>query len=248
MPVKFRCTECGRLISVPSKMVGKTINCPHNGCLVQVRAEEIEPTHGHGGNGQHSHADETQNGSSGHTATALETSARPAPAKTGEWLRRNVARFIPGGGGTSGASLVSEGRLPELKLQEGQARRGSGEAEATNPLVMIGVLCLSFVMSTALLLVDFESPGSGSARRTQARKQLAHFYETSQGTLAPYQRHLRDAQRAHARGDTATERQLYRRVLQLLRTEGRSRFSSLTSTPSQDRELEELLAILMSES
>jgi hypothetical protein len=66
--------------------------------------------------------------------------------------------------------------------------------------------------------------------------------------LAPYQRHLRDAQRAYARGDTAAERQNYRRVLQLLRAEGRSRFSSLTTTPTQDRELEELLAILLTDS
>ena len=247
MPVRFRCPECGRLISVPSKMVGKTINCPHNGCLVQVRAEEVEPSVGHG-NGHHSHADEPQNGSSEHTATALETAARPSPAKTGDWLRRNVARFIPGGGSSTSGSLVSEGRLPELKLQEGQPRRTSGGADATNPLVMIGVLCLSFVMSTALILVDFESPSSSGARKAQARRQLDHFYEKSQGTPAPYQQHLRDALRAHARGDLDAERQLYRRVLQLLRSESRSRFSSLTSTPSQDRELEELLAILLSES
>lgn len=228
-------------------MVGKTINCPHNGCLVQVRAEEVEPSIGHGGNGHHSHADETQNGSSGHTSTSLETAARPAPAKTGDWLRRNVARFIPGGSGTATPSLVSEGRLPELKLQEGQARRTS-EGDATNPLVMVGVLCLSFVMSMALILVDFESPSSSAARKAQARGQLVPFYEKSQGAPAPYQQHLRDALRAHSRGDLDTERQLYRRVMQLLRSENRSRFASLTSTPSQDRELEELLAILLSES
>jgi hypothetical protein len=214
-----------------------------------VRAEDVEPSVGHGGNGHHSHADEPQNGSSSHAGpVALQPASRTAPAKSGDWLRRNVARFIPGGSSASGASLVSEGKLPELKLQEGKARRSSTEAEATNPLVMIGVLCLSLVLSTALILVDFEPASSTVARKAQARKQLTQFYAKSEGAPAPYQRHLRDAQRAHARGDTATERAMYRRVLQLLRADGRSRFSSLTSTPSQDRELEELLAILLTDS
>jgi hypothetical protein len=160
-------------------------------------------------------------------------------------MRRNVARFIPGGG-TAASTLVSEGRLPELKLQEGQNRHASGDAEATNPLVMVGVLCLSFVMSTALLLIDFETPQS-SNQQAQARQRLTEFYEQATGPLAPYQEYLRDAQRAHSRGDEQAERQMYRKVLQLLRAEGRSRYASLTGRPSKDRELERLLAVLMME-
>jgi hypothetical protein len=241
MPVKFRCPECHRLIAVPNKMVGKTINCPHNGCLVQVRADQVVSQ---GGNGAASHfsipvklTEETRD--------LDETDARETTVQTGQWLRRNVARFIPGGGGPS-ATLAADGRLPELKLQEGQARRPAGDAEATNPLVMVGVLCLSFVISIALLLVDFDSP-SGNSQQVLARRRLAEFYQQTEGPLAPYQQYLRDAQRAHSRGDEQTERQMYRRVLQLLRAEGRSRYASVTATPSEDRELEKLLATLMSE-
>jgi hypothetical protein len=247
MPVKFRCPECGKLIAVPSKMVGSTINCPHNGCLVEVRAEQVESSHiMAAGNGRSTHSavpvkltEETE--------TAVNPATSTAPAQPSHWLRRNVARFIPGGGSPSAAALASDGRLPELKLQEGKARRAPGEAEATNPLVMAGVLCLSFVMSTALVLIDFESPNAGASDRAQARQRLAEFYQQSNGPLEPYQQYLRDAQRAHSRGDNAMERQRYRRVLQLLRAEGRSRYSSVTRSPSGDRELEQLLATLMSE-
>jgi hypothetical protein len=238
MPVKFRCTECGKLISVPSKLVGTTINCPHNGCVVEVRAEQVEASHiiPHGGNGEQSDS----------SISIDVTTPKAPPAKSSRWLRRNVARFIPGAG-SSGAALASDGRLPELKLQEGQARRSAADREATNPLVMVGVLCLSFVMSTALLLVDFEPTQSGAGRQAQARRRLAEFYQTSQGPLAPYQQYLRDAQRAHSRGDDATERQMYRKVLQLLRAEGRSRFTTLTGTLRGDEDLEAQIAILMAD-
>jgi hypothetical protein len=58
---------------------------------------------------------------------------------------------------------------------------------------------------------------------------------------------LRDAQRAHSRGDDATERQMYRKVLQLLRAEGRSRFTTLTGTLRGDEDLEAQIAILMAD-
>lgn len=247
MPVKFRCPECHRLIAVPNKMVGKTINCPHNGCLVEVRADQVD--HSHGGNGASSHLSvPVKLAEDSHAAQELAEGASSVSrtATTGQWLRRNVARFIPGGAGGSSATLAADGRLPELKLQEGQARRSTGDAEATNPLVMAGVLCLSFVMSAALLLVDFDAP-AGNRQQAQARQRLPEFYQESQGPLLPYQQYLRDAQRAHSRGDVQTERQMYRKVLQLLRAEGRSRYASVTRTPSEDRELERLLAILMME-
>ncbi len=231
------------------------INCPHNGCLVEVRADQVETS---AGNGAVSHfavpvklPDDARDASEqqlGETIVDVARQSEPGSsagrAKGGPWLRRNVARFIPGGGSGAGAALASDGRLPELKLQEGQKRRASSEAEATNPLVMVGVLCLSFVMSTALVLYDSGTPG-GNDQQVKDRRRLAEFCEQSTGTLAPYQQYLRDAQRAHSRGDEQTERQMYRRVLQLLRAEGRSRYTTVTPTRLEDRELEELLARLM---
>lgn len=252
MPVKFRCPECHRMIAVPSKLVGTTINCPHNGCLVQVRPDKVSQAQG--GNGAVSHGSipikllEEEEAAAGMSLRLAnpESSAGGPPAKADNWVRRNVARFIPGGGVGAGSTLVSEGRLPELKLQEGQARRGAGDGEATNPLVMVGVLCLSFVMSTALLLYDFETPRSNSLQ-VQARKKLPEFYRQTTGPLAPYQQYLRDAERAHSRGDEKTEHQMYRKVLQLLRSEGRGRYATLTGGSGTDRDLKKALADLMAE-
>lgn len=254
MPVKFRCPECRRLIAVPTKLVGTMINCPHNGCLVQVRPDEVLSD---GGNGpatlfsapmklsEDAAELEAARGESGHSQNGSKLAAADdRETSGGQWLRRNVARFIPGGGGST-ATLAADGRLPELKLQEGKANQGAGEAEA-NPLVMIGVLCLSFVISVALLLYDFGTPNA-SNQQARARQRLVEFYEQAKGPLAPYQQYLRNAQRAHARGDEPTEQQMYREVLQLLRAEGRSRYASVTRTPSEDRELEKLLATLMTE-
>jgi hypothetical protein len=184
----------------------------------------------------------------GQPATAGPAPLMPQPVvagRGGQWLRRNEARFIPGGG-SSTATLAADGRLPELKLHEGKSRPTADDAESTNPLVMIGVLCLSFVASTALLLVDFDTSG-GSNQQQQARRRLTEFYTDTKGPLPPYQQYLRSAQRAHSRGDEAKLQQLYRRVLQLLRGEGRNRYTSVTRTPSEDRELEKLLATLMAE-
>lgn len=259
MPVKFRCPECHRLIAVPHKLVGKTINCPHNGCLVTVRASDVDFGHSSSvGNGRQGHAHgagpsaeelralhETPPG--GVLATSEATLPMARPAASGGWIRRNVARFIPASGSASAANLVVDGRLPELQLQDGNVRRSAEEGEGTNPLVLVGVLCLSLVMSTALLLVDFEPPRSQQGLQQQARKRLAQFYQPTSGPLQVYQQHLRDAQRAHSRGDYETERQMYRRVLRLLRAEGRGRYSSLTRTPSEDRELERLLSVLLSQ-
>jgi hypothetical protein len=259
MPITFRCPECGGLLSVPKKMQGQTINCPMNGCLIQVA-----------GNGAASLAAAGQAAPA--TSSTSGTSIRPAPAPaplsappaakqvpapttelapaqpSADWLHRNVAKFIASDKTASPIQLAVDGRLPELNLQEGADRRSAAEsAGGTNPLVLTIVLCLSVVMSTMLLFVDFGPPQSQISSRAEARRKLAEFYRQPREELLPYQQSLRDAQQAHSRGDHETEQELYRRVLRLLHAEGRSRFASVTRTPREDKELEALLAILMAE-
>ena len=103
------------------------------------------------------------------------------------------------------------------------------------------------VMSTLLLFVDLQPSQSQVSSQAEARRKVSEFYRQPRDPLLPYQQYLRDAQRAHSRGDHETERKLYRRVLRLLHAEGRSRFASVTRTPREDKELEALLAVLLAE-
>lgn len=253
MPITFRCPECGGLLSVPRKMQGQVINCKHNGCVVEVRGTATETG---GGNGQHAVGKGSGSirtvdpaGVKINDATSAKSDSTNGgpPAKRGDWLGRNVARFIKAEGAASPVQLAADGRLPELNLTESAEGRAGGEVKSSNPLVMIGVLCLSFIASALLLFVEPEASGSASSRQALARRQIATFYKEPRGTLEPYQQYLRDAQQAHSRGDVEAEKRLYRRVLNLLHAEGRSRFASLTRTPREDKELEGLLSILMSD-
>jgi len=64
--------------------------------------------------------------------------------------------------------------------------------------------------------------------------------------LAPYQALLREAQRAHARGDVKTEREHYRKVLDMLREERGTHEKGLTGSRSRDKDLEEAISVLLS--
>ncbi len=63
--------------------------------------------------------------------------------------------------------------------------------------------------------------------------------------LAPYQVELREAQQAYSRGQPNVAQAHYRKVLDMLRAEGGSRFRGLTGAPARDKNLEELLSRLL---
>ena len=88
------------------------------------------------------------------------------------------------------------------------------------------------------LVIGFISP---------INNKIIKFYADESGNLEPYQLLLRDAQRAHTRGDKNTEAALYRRVLGMLRVEGRRELQrdSLTSRAEHDRELEQAISIVL---
>ena len=63
--------------------------------------------------------------------------------------------------------------------------------------------------------------------------------------LEPYQVLLREAQLAHSHGDFETERQRYRRVLDMLRAEHGADEKGLTGSHRRDKELEGEISVLL---
>ena len=167
-------------------------------------------------------------------------------------VRKKVARLITAEAADSTLRLAADGKLPELRLEEGGAS-GNPETKShsVNPLFMLGVLSMSIVLSVLLVLLDVESPTvSGSQRQDSMRRKIeAHYFgaeSIENGNLQAYQVLLRDAQRAYTRGDRKREREDYRRVLEMLRAERSVYEKGLTGSRSRDKELENAISVLLS--
>ncbi len=164
----------------------------------------------------------------------------------------NAARFITANPTERRIDLGADGRLPELVLQEGaKTEQTSATPRATNPLVLVAVLAVSFGLTAAMLLLDTESRRTESELKAQARDDLALHYTRSYRRLEPYQEQLRQALQFHNQGKYAEERGCYRRVLDLLHEEHRENLKGLTgvrhgTSPPNDEHLESLLSQLLS--
>jgi len=175
--------------------------------------------------------------------------APAVPAAVPERPKR-TARFIAAEAAASAIQPAADGKLPELRLDEGQEiQAAEAKGVTVNPLVLLGVLCLSVVLSVMAVLVDFEDTGGGDSRR---KAEARAFVETNYFSgmdkhkpLEPYQIYLREAQQAFARGDRRTERQMYRKVLELLQAERGTFERGLTGSRSNDKALEQRLVILL---
>ena len=142
--------------------------------------------------------------------------------------------------------LPADGQLPTLHLSEtSTADKGAVKGRGMHPLALAGLVALSFCASVGLLMLDSDGRGGVVRQGDYLRNQIAGYYTDKAEPLEPYQADLREAQQAYSRGDLKTEQAYYRRVLDLLRAEGRSRFRGLTGTPDSDRKLEKLLADLL---
>jgi hypothetical protein len=171
------------------------------------------------------------------------TAAGPPP------VVKKRARFITADAAQSGLQLAADGKLPELHLQEGNKKeKAEGKSSGVNPLVLMGVLCLSVAMSIFLVLYNFNQ-GGDSLQRTKddARANIREFYSDpdKKKPLEPYQILLREAERAHSRGDRPAEIKSYKRVLDLLRAERGPFEKGPTGSPKRDRELLDLIRILL---
>ncbi|HUE72452.1 MAG TPA: hypothetical protein VMP01_16325 [Pirellulaceae bacterium] len=159
----------------------------------------------------------------------------------------NVARFIAAASQDSTVQLTADGKLPELSLAEATAKKQKPTESNTSPLVLGLALVASTVMSILLLVADFGGGGTSTETADQARAAMASYYEDQEGPLLPYQQFLKDASLAHSLGKFDEERECYRRVLHLYRSEAKNQYVGLTGTKSSDKELLNLLGIVLDE-
>jgi hypothetical protein len=119
-----------------------------------------------------------------------------------------------------------------------------------HPLVLFGLVAVSVVTSIVLVLAptDLAVPAK-TLEREQARKiiETEYFRELEEEVPPrPYQLLLREAKAARARGDYGKERELYRRVLDLLRADPKPA-KGITGSPERDSHLERQLILLLSD-
>ena len=138
-----------------------------------------------------------------------------------------VPRFIAARPAASAMLLAADGKLPELSLIEVQERGKSATAEAkkSRPKLLSAAIGLSMVMSVFLGMYDLSPVEPGADAKSVSRATIRKFYlrPDEEESLQPYQLLLRDAERAHSRGDDAIAAAKYRQVLRMLRIEGRPR-------------------------
>jgi hypothetical protein len=154
----------------------------------------------------------------------------------------------------------ADGQLPELQLVEQQeARRKKGVGTPATQWGWLLLVSASLILTVLMLMVDVGDTGpSDSQPQEYARQRIKQAYLGDEDEpLQQYQRYLREAQLAHSRGDTASERAYYRRVLRLLRAEhhehdpdregvtGQRYESPNDRSLRSDQELERLLTILL---
>lgn len=162
--------------------------------------------------------------------------------------KKSVARFITDQVGDPLVKLGEDGTLPELHLAEpGEStkqRKARRRGAQTNPLLVYGAIGFSFLFSLMLLFLDSSGTTSAQLDQANARKEIQEFYGT-EDNLKPYQILLREAQLARARNDSETEREYYRRVLNMLTAEDNQGLVRLTESRKHDERLRDLLAVLL---
>lgn len=166
-----------------------------------------------------------------------------------------TARLISAAADVSTIQPSADGKLPELQLEDAaRTLEGRPKGKTVSPLILLMVLSLSVALSMALVLVDFGAPSaSGARRRNEARQRIEANYfplATEHGKVtAPerYQRLLAEAARAYTRGDRPLERRMYSRVLDLLRSEHDRFQRGVTGSRERDKQLEELITIVLSD-
>ena len=153
--------------------------------------------------------------------------------RTEERPTANVARFITDQIGDPLVKLGEDGHFPELQLIEEldgkEASHAAQPPKNSSPVLLIAAFCCSVGLSLALLFVDIESFGSSGQKKAVARHVLSAFYGNGAAPLQPYQKALRAARNAASQGHTVLERQRYREVLELLRSEDKNPITGLTS-------------------
>jgi DNA-directed RNA polymerase subunit RPC12/RpoP len=226
MQMKVTCPNCGKELRAPQELRGKRVACP--GCNEGFRVFE-PPDHTEGIKAPDHVIPPPLN--------------RPAQA----------AKFIAAQTAQTQVQLGADGRLPVLLFENRVAEPDSRETATrdSNPLLLIGVLCFSVTLSVLLLVFDPQQVQSNDAAKDEARHWIVTRYIGAGPHLKPHEKRLREALQAFHRGDFATERRMYRDVLDMLRDESHRGAVGLTGPrraldPPNDHHLEQLLATLLS--
>jgi hypothetical protein len=174
---------------------------------------------------------------------------------------RKVARLVSADAAQSTLKLAADGQLPNLQLQEGDKKdKGQGQSRSIPPVVMIPAWIVSVVLTVGIVMLNGDNGGSNVS--TQVKKDALakiedpqFFGDPARAELLPYQRLLREARQAHARGDFKAERKYYKQVLDLLHAEtwgGATAAGSstrlekgITGSREHDRELEQLILTVL---
>jgi hypothetical protein len=251
MAIRIECPRCHTCLQVPNKLAGGYVNCAH--CQGRLWVPKDAP-------GDATRADAVTMATAGSAPIPGPTiPLRPGVLSPPQTVTpppppappKRIARFITAEAADSTLHLAADGRLPELHLEEGKSKETpEAKSRSVNPLVLLGVLSMSVVLSIVLVLVDWEPPSdSASPQKVQMRQMIEEEYFGA-GTidakgLEPYQLLLRESQRASTRGDYKTEREQYRQVLDMLRTERGIHEKGLTGSRSRDEKLKNAISILL---
>jgi hypothetical protein len=177
---------------------------------------------------------------------AAATSATAPPVQS---PGRKVARFISAEAAQSTLQLAADGKLPELHLSDGdQKEEKEKKSSALSPLALIGILFGSVLLTIVIIMAgDTSSSGNTEAQTKAAWAQIEadYFSDPAGSELKPYNRMLREAKRAYQSQDRKTERQLFNKILDMLRAERDANEKGLTGTRQRDKILEQNLTTLL---
>ncbi len=246
MPRRFAgtmmpCPSCQGDIDVPAKVAGSAAGGPNGANTVLLADEpgELQPAPA---------TTELEAPAAATDESKPQSATRPKPVRATTQSGK-VAKFIAAGADRPVVQFAADGKLPELKLDEGPEKSRTQEKSAgSNPLLLVFALIASLGLSGLMLFTDFEPGASNTDRTRQARSAIEQqFFGDTTKPLVPFQVLLREAQQAHSRGDRRAERETYQRVLELLRAEQRIGFSSVTGSQVEDKRLEELISELLND-
>lgn len=249
MPQPLECPRCKTPLRLSKKLAGAHVQCPH--CKVRLWVAKDTPADAVRAEGA--------GGANDSIATQVSETPRPQPPPLSSppalplvpARRKKVARFITADTADSALRLAADGKLPTLHLEDDAVtEKPEAKQRSVSPIVMLGLLSFSVVLSVVLALVDWERvEPAGGQQKSAARQRIEDSYfgadNVGNAGLEPYQLLLREAQRAYTRGDHKVERDNYRKVLEMLRAERGSHERGLTGSRTRDRQLEEAISVLL---
>ncbi len=179
-------------------------------------------------------SDKSQSGSSQTELARAETIAAPAVAKI---IQQETVE----------PKLTKDGKLPTLLLADEEKPRVAEKGGLKSNPIFVGLLiCFSLLSSAGMLFLIESGHPEAKQEVEEARNDVVRFYQVREDQeLKPYQRELREAQRAFSRGDFSAESSYYQKVMLRFHDENLTKYSGLTGSPVGDMELEKDVALLL---